>query len=454
MANIDRIVNVQISLNTTAIKEQSFSDLLVLGPHAAALPRVMAVTEADQLLDLGISERSPVYKAVRDVFKQIPTLSRCFIGRQHVDEVSVTIREAREASYSITLHWFVAREEQWIETVAVEGKAGDTPEAIAQALAAAVTATKAPLTAVTVGPELSIVAKVEGTPFVVQVSRNMTIAEPASRELVTWALSECKREADSWYGICIASRAEADILAAAEWAESNGKLFGAALASRGTLDASTYEDLASRLAAKQYFRTHIWYHARAAEEWLEAAVSANRFTFYPGSETWADVKLAGITTDNLTEGESSGAQFKNVNTFEPFRNFAITQGGKVASGEWIDVIRFRDWLAEAIKVNVMSALVNLRNRQGKVPFTDSGIEVITTAMRQALDLGVTRGGIAPAEVDEDGRTIPSYTIVAPRAASVPFNDKASRMLYDVGFTARLAGAIHAVNIKGNLTYSL
>ena len=80
--------------------------------------------------------------------------------------------------------------------------------------------------------------------------------------------------------------------------------------------------------------------------------------------------------------------------------------------------------------------------------------VVTTAMRQTLDLGVTRGGIAPEELDDTGRKIPSYTITAPRAASVPFNDKANRVLNDVSFTARLAGAIHAVNIKGTLTYAL
>ncbi|MCT9127509.1 DUF3383 domain-containing protein [Cupriavidus gilardii] len=125
----------------------------------------------------------------------------------------------------------------------------------------------------------------------------------------------------------------------------------------------------------------------------------------------------------------------------------------MAAGEWIDVIRFRDWLAEQIKINVVSALVNA-SANGKVPFTDGGIAIVTTAMRKALDLGVARNGIAPEELDEDGRKIPSYTISAPLSANVPFNDKANRVLNDVSFTARLAGAIHAVTIRGNLTYSL
>ena len=66
-------------------------------------------------------------------------------------------------------------------------------------------------------------------------------------------------------------------------------------------------------------------------------------------------------------------------TFERFRNVSITQNGKVAAGEWIDVIRFRDWLQEEITVNVFNALVN----SDKVPYTDDGIAIIETQIRQA-----------------------------------------------------------------------
>ena len=87
---------------------------------------------------------------------------------------------------------------------------------------------------------------------------------------------------------------------------------------------------------------------------------------------------------------------------------------------------------------------------------ETGIQVIVTALRQALDMGVARQGIAPPETDpsNDQRVIPSYTISAPRSASVSFNNKANRVLQDVNFTARLAGAIHTVEIKGALTYAL
>ncbi|CAP41319.1 DUF3383 domain-containing protein [Bordetella petrii] len=454
MANLDRIVNVQISLNTTAIKEQTFSDLLVLAAHTLSVNRVLIVTQADELLELGLPTTDPLYMAVRDAFKQIPTLNRIYVGRRQVDEASITVTAAAEVDYSITLNWRDAQGAVQTATATYAGLAADDTSDIATALATAINNTAAPVTALATGAAVSVDADVAGAAFALAVDGNLVINASTTSESPSVALTECRAENGDWYGVSLASRAEADILDAAEWVEANQKLQGVASGDPGIIDAGLNTDLASKLKAKNYFRTACWYHALAASEWLDTAVAANRFTFYPGAETWANVKLAGITADNLREGQAQAAFNKNANTFEPFRNFAITQSGKVAAGEWIDVIRFRDWLAEQIKVAVVSALINVKGQLGKVPYTDGGIQIVTNAMRGVLDLGVARGGIAPEEVDEDGRKIPSYTVTAPLSANVPFNDKANRILRDVYFTARLAGAIHAVEIKGNLTYEL
>ena len=44
-------------------------------------------------------------------------------------------------------------------------------------------------------------------------------------------------------------------------------------------------------------------------------------------------------------------------------------GGKTGGGEWIDVIRFRDWLQNDMQVRV----VNLLIVNPKIPYTDNGI---------------------------------------------------------------------------------
>lgn len=449
MAKIDRIVNVAISLNTTAIKEQNFSDILVLGAHALAVNRILVVTEPGELLDLGIASSDPLYVAVRDAFKQIPTVSRVFVGRRHVETSRATVTRATASDYTISLSWRGANGAVEKADATVTGQASDTPQSIATALVAAIAAGDAPVTATAVGAEVSVTAEEAGQAVAIGIRGNLALAAPASTELPSVSLNECLRESGDWYGVALASRVEADVLDAAEWVESNERLFGVSSDQAGIIDAAVSTDIASKCQQKQYFRTHVWYHGQAKTEALEAAITANRFTYYPGGETWANARLSGITYDNLAEGAALAAHAKNANTFEQMRNFAITQNGKVAAGEWIDVIRGRDWLAEQVKINVATQIINAN---GKVPFTDDGILIIVNGLRQALMLGQARGLIAPDEIDDAGRKIPGFVITAPRSASISPNDKANRILRDLKFSARLAGAIHVADIKGNLTY--
>jgi hypothetical protein len=74
---------------------------------------------------------------------------------------------------------------------------------------------------------------------------------------------------------------------------------------------------------------------------------------------------------------------------------------------------------------------------------------------QSLVLGRSAGGIAPEEIDPiTDRVIPSFTTSVPAASSITANQKATRKLTGIKFTARLTGAIHAVEINGTLAYEL
>lgn len=280
-----------------------------------------------------------------------------------------------------------------------------------------------------------------------------TNSNPGPAETVTEALAACATEAPGyWYGLALVSRGESDVKEAAEWAEANERLFGTS-SDDTDIPSSGNGDIASFMQGKNYLRTFVCYTKNASSEYPEVALMAERFTRYPGQNSFSNVQLSGITSDNLTETQYLYCKDKNVTTFENFRNFAITQGGKVAGNEWIDVIRLRDQLVESLKVSIVGALIRATNSTGKIPYTDAGIQIIANAMRQPLDLNVARGGLAPEELDANDNVIPSYTISVPRASDVPDNDKANRVLKDCNFTARLAGAIHTGELKGSLVYS-
>ena len=62
------------------------------------------------------------------------------------------------------------------------------------------------------------------------------------------------------------------------------------------------------------------------------------------------------------------------------------------------------------------------------------------------------GGIAQDFYDEDGNKTAGYTTTAPLAASLSAEQKKTRNLPDLKWTAYLAGAIHCTEISGTLGY--
>ena len=157
--------------------------------------------------------------------------------------------------------------------------------------------------------------------------------------------------------------------------------------------------------------------------------------------------VSGISPAKLTSAYIKKLEAANFSFVMNAASKNITQGGKTGGGEWIDVIRFRDWLQN----DMQTRIVNLLVVNPKVAYIDNGIGLVENQMLASLKDGQKYGGIAPTEYDSDGNEIPGYTTSVPLAADISSTQKASRNLKDCRFSARLAGAIHAVEVKGCLT---
>lgn len=104
MANLDRIVNVQISLNTTGISKEGFSTLLIVGEHLNTLSRVTTYTNVDSMLEDGFKATDKLYLAAADAFSQIPRPNIVKIGRRQVDEINISVSDVKDnTKYKITL---------------------------------------------------------------------------------------------------------------------------------------------------------------------------------------------------------------------------------------------------------------------------------------------------------------------------------------------------------------
>lgn len=239
-----------------------------------------------------------------------------------------------------------------------------------------------------------------------------------------------------WYCVCPAGIKEDFYQSIADWVEANEKL---CVCETTGISASPVSDSMMRTAV---------IHASAENDCINAAFAAKFLSYDPGSEQWSFKTLNAISAQSLSSSETTNLEERNISYYISIGNTALVQGGKVSGGEWIDTIRFRDWL----KTNIQNKVLNLIVSVPKIPYTDPGIGLVYNAVKDALEEGVAAGGIAAPSISSDNSLTPAYSIEVPRAADLDASERKSRRLPNVKWTARLAGAIIAVKISGTLNY--
>jgi hypothetical protein len=249
-------------------------------------------------------------------------------------------------------------------------------------------------------------------------------------------LTELKNYDNSWYGLAITGRTVSDQLEAAKWVESEDKIFGCASADAIIIsDPAETTSIVAQVKKLGLARTFSVYHDQAANQFPEMAIFGMILPKTAGSYTMAFKTLAGISVVNLSESQEKITLDKCANTYQSVGGVSITREGKVAVGEFLDVIIFVDWLKARMTESIYSKIVNL----DKIPYTDSGIAIVEAEMQSTLQIGINNGGLK------------SFTIDVPKAASIPATDKANRFLPDMKFAGILAGAIHSVVVNGVVT---
>lgn len=440
MANLDSIVNVSISLNTASVPGGVFGIQLIAAPLASFPDAVRTYTEYDATNPDNLPPA--VLSALAAAFSQTPHPAQVKVGRLSIAKAVITPEDAvAGAAYSLI-----------IGTTPISVTAASTPTkaTIATQLAAAINSADAGVSATAVTDTVELTYS--GAPVGITNFNRIDwgdITPSANTGILASDLSAMAAADQSWYVLHLVERTKQRVLDAAAWAETQNRLFITASNEAGILVQATTTDVGSQL--KPYFRTAWMYHSKADTEFADVAWAGRVLPLQAGSETWAIKQLSGITADALTETQSQVVQAKGGNTFERFATtIAITRPGKVAAGEWIDTIRFRDWLRSTIQTNMVNLVVN---RPGKIPYTDGGLQMLAANLQKSLREGQRVGGIAPDEVDSANNSVPGFTISVPRASDVPANVKASRVAY-LSFTGRLAGAIHVVEISGSLAYEI
>lgn len=439
MASLSDIANITVSTQTAAVKQAGFGLPLICDYHTRFAERVRIYSDLDAMVDDGFATTDAAYMAAAAAFAQEPQLSQVAIGRR---ALAPTIRvdlyptAVNSKAYSVD----VTLPDGTVETVTYTSDASATVAEITAGLASAIDA----LTGVAASDQttfIRVTASSASDYFAVTVDdksllrAQQTHADPG----IATDLAAIKLENDSWYGLTLTTQGAAEIAAAATWVESNNKLMFQA-SQDGDIIVAGSGDIASTVKTAAQNRTTIIFCSDPTKH-AGAGMMGVGFPLDPGSVTWANRTLASVPVESLTATNITQMVAKNCNYFTDYgaTGVSLIRNGKVASGEWIDFIRDRDWYENLLQTEVLSVMVN----NDKVPFTDRGIAMIEAAVRSATERAIASGFLAEG----------TDSYIVPKASDVSSVDRANRTLGStpIKVSARVAGAIHVAVIRATIT---
>ena len=433
--NIERVVDVQISRASAAVDRQGFGRALILGTHTrtaenAKLYANMTAVAAD------FQTPDAEYKAAAALFGQQLKPVDVLIGKRTAPVAQVdtfTVATLADADYTVTLNG----------TAFTYNPTGvpATKTEVADALMDLINAGSEPVTAALGGeaPDQTLVltADIAGDGFTaVATTANLTLAHTTPNHGVAddlLAIWQSGNLGKSWWALVLTSRTEADILQAAGWVTSYKRFLVACTADAGVIAATT-TDIAAQLETLAYDRVMFLYSADQAKI-PEAAWLGRMLPLDAGSAAWAHKPLTGIAADELTDAQIANIESKKANHYTETAGVGTTYPGMVASGEWADIIHGLDWLESGMQEDVFGLLVVAP----KIPFTDKGIDQLANVVAKRLQMGV------------DADILESWQIQRPAAADFTSNERASRQLTNLNFTAVVKGAIIKATIVGTVS---
>ena len=460
-SRIQDFVSITISRESAKLTRAGFGTALLLGSVDASLwtDRVKTFSTPADLLEEGMETTDPLYQAAVKLYSQAEQPEQFKIGRRVPTGTNAKSSVTWSADGTGGMFVIVVTDKNGVTKtttpLAYNGSAADAEAAIEALSNVAACTVALNQDGTNLTSEEGFNVEFDGAEatnaFTVQIQSNVTKTEGYATATVTvvsvgeiaetWAeaYAACDAADADWYGIIIMSQTAADIEAIAALVEADTRLFYYRTADADNLVQDT--GIGATLKAAGYTRSFGVY-STDDDGYLEAACAAKELTKDPGSYTMKFQQVAGVTVEDLTTSYVTNLKHNNLNFIEAVSGYnIITSEGVVADGNYIDNIRFTDWLEVRMREDIFQDIINAGETAGKLPYTREGYAVLESAMRKRLALGVAAGGLV------DGTIV----VTMPDPDDADPADKAVRTVrLTKVFSAQLAGAVHKTIITGDL----
>lgn len=160
-----------------------------------------------------------------------------------------------------------------------------------------------------------------------------------------------------------------------------------------------------------------------------------------GSFTYKNLVLKGIEPEVLSDAEIASITTANGITFVTKAGDNVTTEGKALSGEYIDIIDSKDYIITQLEYQTQKTL----NSMAKVPYDNNGIAILESVAVNVMKDAYNKGIIA---TNDDGS--PAYSVNYALRDQTDPADRAARKYLGGQFSFTLSGAIHTVEITGEI----
>jgi hypothetical protein len=432
VASLTDFVTVNVTANSTTVQRQGFGIPLILTYHTRFVEKYRSYTSLAGMTADGFTSYDAAYRRAAAMFSQNPAPASVVVGRL-----------PSAPAFTQVLTMTSATEGQHVRFKVIEPATG-TVQSIDYTIPSSATTTTVAtavellVEAVTGVDSAASTANITVTPTVagrrveIYDLENCTLEETTAAAGYDTELTALKIVNNTWFFISTDSSSAANVAAVGAWALANKKMYFAALHNSSELSGTG--TIGSDLKAlSNNFTALLWApnaHQSAASAWIGVGAPQQ-----PGDVNWAGM---------LLRGEQQNLETDNINHYQTVAGVARTRLGKVASGEWIDVVHGTEALKADLAETVYLLLVGAGTGQ-KVPFTKKGFDLMQAHIEAAGRRFESSNG-QPGLLQEG-----SFTVVMPNPDSFTSEQKNSRILTGVRFSALYEQAVNSVGMDGTIS---
>ena len=478
------LVNVSVQVTSTPPQAPSFSGMLIVGQSTKLSlgQRLVAVTKDSYQAIFAVTD--PEYTAAAKAFSQSPAPSLVYIGRRvetaQAGELVGAPLPAVATLDAITAGAFDITVDSTLLHVTGLNLAGLSLANIAAAvqtkLQAGLAGTLCALDPtgaflIVTSPTTGITSQVSFASAVVadtttcgllglsSVAGAQRVVGIAAEATIGASLAALAAFSAAWYSFTTTSdTTQADMCAAADWAEANQRPYAPTTNSPASYATPTSgdTDIAGYAFRMGYSYTFVTY----ATGTLDAGASAlARIATVDYTQKNAVIDLfgqtlPGVSPESILEPVRLGLLAKNCNAYLSFGGVSMYYKGNMASGRAVDEVLGLVWQAAQIENEVFAQIL-----AGHNPQTDDGVHNLVIACESACKKGVTNGLLAPGRWPATAMSIGNikpgdwlsegFYVYAASVDDQSVSDRASRIAPPISIIARGAGALRGAAIVFN-----